>query len=112
MTWTNNDFRAYPVRCFTAHREAALTLQPYVIGAWPHRSEAAAAAVELRKFRYLVRANPGTDLSMDKLMAEYTYRTKTSINDFGDAILTLTAAPNVVQTLESWNPELLGIFSD
>ena len=110
MTWTNNDFRAYPVRCFAAHREAAFTRQPYVIGAWPNRSQATAASIELRKFRYLIRANPGVDLSMDKLMAEYTYRTKVTLNDFGDAILTLTAAPNLVQTIEDMNPDLLGMI--
>lgn len=112
MTWTSNDFRSYPARCFTSHREAALTLKPYIVGAYPSRSQASALAVELRKFRYLVRANPGVDLSMDKLLSEHTFRTKTTINDFGDAILTLTAAPNLSQTLETLNPELLGILPD
>lgn len=112
MSWQNNDFRTYPVRCFTFHREAALispTSMP--LGAWKTHAAANAEAVLLRKFRYLVRHNPGFDFSLDKLMAAYTFRTRLVANSFGDWSVMLSAKPDITSDLLGLNPDLAGILA-
>lgn len=112
MSWTTNDFRTYPARCFTFHREAALIAPTSMsLGAWKTHSAANAEAVLLRKFRYLVRHNPGTDFSMDKLMAEFTFRTRLVVNSLGDWSVLLSAKPDITRDLLAHNPGLAGILS-
>lgn len=112
MTWTTNDFRTYPARCFTFHREAAL-ISPtsFALGAWSSQASANSEAQLMRKFRYLVRSHPGVDFAMDKLMASYSFRTRLVLNSLGDWSVLMTAKPDITGDLLAHNPDLAGILS-
>ena len=112
MTWMSADFRAYPARCFTIHREACLNPNTSTFaGVFRTRSEANSEALMLRKFRYLVRTHPGVDFSLDKLLTQFTFRTRIEVNSFGDASLYLLARTEIAKELLSLNPDLAGILS-
>lgn len=107
MAWENQDFRAYPAKCFRQHQLAVIQApDDLLLGAWPSRATAASEALLFRKYRYLVRANPYVDLSADRLMDHYTYRTRLVQNDLGDWLLYLRAMPSIIGELLRLNPEL------
>ena len=111
MTWTTADFRSYPARCAKFHHEAALSLQPLHIGAFPTYSAAMAEIQLQRKFRYLVRSQPGVDFHLDRILAEHEFRAKASSNNFGDWNIFLTAKPLTADELLTLNPDLAGILA-
>jgi hypothetical protein len=113
MTWTNQDFRAYPAKCFSLHREAAI--KPHVpinLGAWKSQAAADTEVLLFRKFRFLVRSNPGVDLSLDKLFSENNFRTRRFVNALGDWSVTLTARPNFDTELLRLNPDLARLLPE
>lgn len=112
MTWTANDFRTYPARCFTFHREAALISPTSLsLGAWSSHAQASAEALLMRKFRYLVRSHPGIDFAMDKLLTSHSFRTRLVPNSLGDWSVLMSAKPDIASDLLSLNPDLAGILS-
>lgn len=111
MTWATADFRSYPARCAKFHHEAALTLQPLHIGAFASHSAAMAEIQLHRKFRYLVRSQPGVDFGLDQLLATHEFRAKASSNKYGDWSVFLTAQTLVADELLTHNPDLAGILA-
>ena len=82
------------------------------LGAWHSWAEANSEALLLRKFRYLVRAQPGIDFAMDKLLASYSFRTRLVLNSLGDWSVLLTAKPTILGDIISLNPDLGPTFPD
>lgn len=110
MSWMTADYRAYPAYCIKYHRQAcAQPDEPHLVSSWAFYPNAQAEATLLRKFRYLVRSQPGKDFALDEMFRSYTFRTKIVTNDFGDALLYLTARPLNLSTLESQFPDLARI---
>lgn len=110
MTWATNDYRTYPARCFTAVREAPLSAEPYHLGSWEFRSEAEAEALLHRRFRYLVRHQPGKDFSLDKILAVHSFRTKIFLEPFGVFALYLYSRAELPTELLDLNPELTDLI--
>lgn len=110
MTWATADYRSYPARCIDFHRKVCASPDaPFLVGTWAHISNARAEAALLRKFRYLVRTQPGKDFSLDRMLERYTFRSRITTNHFGDSLLYLTARPIKTQALLDQFPELAGI---
>lgn len=110
MTWATADYRTYPARCIQDHRRAcAQPDEPHLIGTWAWYQNAQAEAALYRRFRYLVRSQPGKDFALDRMFKDYTFRTKIITNAFGDALLYLTARPINLSTLEAQFPDLARI---
>ncbi len=111
MTWMNNDYRAYPARCFSFHREAVLISPTSMeLGAWKTSAAALEELDMLRKFRFLIRSNPGVDQRMDHLMKSHTFRGRVVQNSLGDWIAMFSAKPAIVSDLLTNNPELSDIL--
>ena len=101
------DFRSYPLRCKLLHQEACQAPGSWVtIGSWKKPSAVASEIRLFQRYRHLIRKNPGVDFTLDKLMAEYEFRTKTEQNAFGDSTLLLIARQPLVTSFLSLNPEL------
>lgn len=112
MSWSTADYLSYPARCSRFHREAIANLgTPLLLGTWPTELEAASEAELHRKFRYLVRSQPGKDFAMDRLFSTHKFRTRRAFNAFGDCSLYLIALPKPALELEAQLPSLTRILS-